>query len=201
MSRRVVAILRGLTPPEARPVAEALLGAGIEKIEIPLNSPEPFESLRLMAESFGGLALLGSGTVLTVAQVGRVKAAGGELVVSPNADPEVIAATKAAGLQSFPGVFTATECFSALKAGADALKIFPAFLMGAEGLAALKAVLPPEAPVYAVGGVGPKDFALWRKAGAAGFGMGTALYRPGDSADLVAARAREVVSAYDEAFA
>lgn len=196
-SRPIIAILRGLTPPEAESVAAALTEAGVDRIEVPLNSPDPFASIAAMAEAFGDRALIGAGTVLDVAEVAALKAAGGRLVVSPNCDPAVIAATVAAGMQSFPGVFTATECFAALKAGATGLKIFPALQMGPDGLAALRAVLPKAAPVYAVGGVGPENFAAWRRAGADGFGIGTALYKPGRSAAEVASRAAEMVAAWD----
>ena len=151
-----------------------------------------------MARAFGGDALIGAGTVLSEKDVADVAQACGKLIVSPNCDAEVIGATKAAGLKSFPGVFTATECFDALKAGADGLKIFPASIMGPAGVAALKAVLPPAVPVYAVGGAGPDNFGQWRAAGANGFGIGTALYTPGLTAKEVGEKARKLVSAYDE---
>lgn len=199
MSRALVAILRGITPRDALAVGEALREAGITRMEVPLNSPDPLRSIRLLADVFGLEAEIGAGTVLTLEQVAAVAAAGGRLVVSPNADPLVIAATKSAGLTSLPGVFTATECFAALAAGADGLKLFPASLIGPDGLRALRAVLPTRTRVYAVGGVGAKDFGAWLAAGAAGFGIGTALYAPGSSAGEVRARADEIVAAYDAA--
>jgi 2-dehydro-3-deoxyphosphogalactonate aldolase len=198
--RPLIAILRGLTPPDAPAIARALVDAGITRIEVPLNSPDPLDSIRAMVAEIGAQAQIGAGTVLTTAQVADVAAAGGQLIVSPNTDPDVIRATKAAGLASYPGVFTATECFAAIAAGADGLKLFPADLAGPAGLRALRAVLPPAMQVYAVGGVGPDNFALWAQAGTQGFGIGTALYRPGDAATDVAARAREMVSAFDKVF-
>ncbi|SMO71462.1 2-dehydro-3-deoxy-6-phosphogalactonate aldolase [Paracoccus laeviglucosivorans] len=195
MTQPIIAILRGLTPAEALPVGRALIDAGIDRIEVPLNSPNPLESIRLMAASFAGQATIGAGTVLTVEDVARVADAGGRMIVSPNMNPDVIRETVRRGLESYPGVFTATECFAAIAAGASGLKIFPADQAGPGYLKALRAVLPRDMPVYAVGGVGPGNFAQWFAAGAQGFGIGTSLYKPGDSADQVGARAREMVAA------
>ena len=195
--RNIVAILRGIRPDEAEPIAAALIGAGITKIEVPLNSPEPFESIGRMARRFGAKAIIGAGTVLTAEDVGRVAGVGGKLIVSPDANPDVIRATKALGLLSYPGVMTPTECFAALRAGADGLKIFPGVLVGPEGLKAIRAVLPKGTEVLAVGGAGPENFAEWFAAGADGFGIGTALYRPGDSAETVSEKARNIVAEYD----
>lgn len=197
MHRNIVAILRGIRPEEAEPIAAALMEAGISKIEVPLNSPDPFDSIARMARRFGADAIIGAGTVLTSDDVVRVADAGGKLIVSPDANPEVIRASKAQGLLSYPGVMTPTECFAALRAGADGLKIFPGVLVGPEGLKAIRAVLPKGTEVLAVGGAGPDNFAQWFAAGADGFGIGTALYKPGDSAETVSDKAKNIVACYD----
>jgi 2-dehydro-3-deoxyphosphogalactonate aldolase len=197
MSRKLIAILRGLRPEEAIDIGAALIAAGITRIEVPLNSPDPMESIALMVREFAGQAGFGAGTVLAARQVSEVAATGASMIISPNFDPEVVKATKAASMQSYPGVLTPSECFSALKCGADCLKIFPAFQMGIAGLKALRAVLPLQTQIYMVGGVGPENFASWIDAGASGFGLGTSLYAPGRTAREVAASAREAVAAYD----
>lgn len=199
MSRNIIAILRGIAPDQAVDAVDVLIKAGITSIEVPLNSPDPFNSIKLMADAFGDDALIGAGTVLSVEDVNRVAQSGGKLVVSPNVDPRVVVATKTAGLQSWPGVMTPTECFAALKNGADGLKIFPGSLLGPDGLKAIRAVLPIGTQVYAVGGAGPENFAAWFAASADGFGIGSALYKPGMSTADIGARARDIVAAYDAA--
>ncbi|WP_299369348.1 2-dehydro-3-deoxy-6-phosphogalactonate aldolase [uncultured Tateyamaria sp.] len=197
MSREIIAILRGITPDEAVPVADALVDAGITRIEVPLNSPDPFDSIGKMLDAHGDAAMIGAGTVLDVCDVERLHEMGAHMVVSPDANASVIVATKQAGMLSFPGVMTPTECFAALHAGADGLKLFPASLLGVEGLKAIGAVLPKGTKTYAVGGVGPANFADWFAAGITGFGIGSALYKPGMSVADVASRAADMVAAYD----
>lgn len=191
----LVAILRGLAPGEAAAIGEALVESGIGIIEVPLNSPEPLASIRRLSAALAGRALVGAGTVLTPEEVARVADAGGQIVVSPNCDPAVIAATVTAGLVSAPGYFTPSEAFTALAAGAHALKLFPAEAAGPAVVKAQRAVLPQDVPLIVVGGVTPEAIPAYRQAGASGFGLGSGLYRPGDTAEAVAARARAYVAA------
>ncbi|MCK0148404.1 2-dehydro-3-deoxy-6-phosphogalactonate aldolase [Marivita sp. S6314] len=197
MSRKIIAILRGVTPDEVGPITQALITEGIDRIEVPLNSPDPFLSIQRMVDAFGQTALIGAGTVLLPDDVLRLAQIGAGMVVSPDCNPRVIVATKQAGMQSYPGVMTPTECFTALRNGADGLKLFPGSLIGPDGLKAIKAVLPAGTQTYAVGGAGPSNFADWAKAGVDGFGLGTAIYSPGLSAAEVQARAKDIVVAYD----
>lgn len=199
MNRNLIAILRGLRPEEAIAIGGALIDAGITKIEVPMNSPEPLKSIELLVNEFSDVAEFGAGTVLDVEQVRQVSDTGATLIVSPNCDPEIIDTTKALGMKSYPGVLTPSECFSALKHNADGLKVFPAFQMGIDGLKAIRAVLPTQTEIFMVGGVGPENFAQWLDAGANGFGLGSSLYKPGRTADEISITAQEIVAAYDEA--
>ena len=191
----LIAILRGLRPEEAVPVGEALVRAGFAIIEVPLNSPRPLESIRRLQEAFGDRALIGAGTVTSPAAVAEVAAAGGRLIVMPHSDPAVVRAAKQAGLFCAPGVATPTEGFAALANGADALKLFPAEALGPAVLRAWRSVFPAGTAFLPVGGITPEGMAPFLEAGAAGFGLGSALYRPGDAPEQVAARAAAFVAA------
>lgn len=195
--RELIAILRGVQPSEAVDVAKVLVEAGFTKIEVPLNSPDPVRSIGLIVDAFGDKALIGAGTVLTTEEVESIAATGAKLIVSPNANPAVIARTRELSMQSYPGVLTPTECFSALEAGANGLKLFPADVLGASGVKAIRAVLPAETQLFAVGGVGADNLKAWRSAGILGFGIGSSLYKPGVSLEDLSQRAQELVNAYD----
>jgi 2-dehydro-3-deoxyphosphogalactonate aldolase len=192
----LIGILRGVTPEEAVAVGEAVVAAGITTLEVPLNSPDPLESIRRLVEALGERALVGAGTVLTSSQVREVHAAGGRLIVSPNCRPAVIETTRHLGMQSWPGIVTPSEAFDALEAGANGLKLFPALQVGIDGMQALRTVLPAGTQLYAVGGIGIASFSAWRAAGIDGAGLGGALYRPGLSPELVGRQARELVAAW-----
>lgn len=191
----LIGILRGVTPADATAIGGALFDAGIRIIEVPLNSPDPFASIERIAKSLGDDALVGAGTVLDPADVERVKRAGGRLVVSPNMNPNMIAASVQAGLVSCPGIFTPTEAFAALAAGAHALKLFPAEAASPRVVAALRAVLPRDARLIVVGGVTPESITAWTGSGADGFGLGGGLYKYGQSADETLEKARAYVKA------
>jgi 2-dehydro-3-deoxyphosphogalactonate aldolase len=191
----IVAIIRGVTPDEAVAVGEALVEAGVRVIETPLNSPDPFTSIRRLADALDGRAVVGAGTVLTPEAVERTADAGGRIVVSPDTRPEVIARTVELGLGALPGFGTASEAFRAYDAGARRLKLFPASTFGSGHVSALRAVLPADAVVMAVGGVSPPQMAQWWAAGCRGFGLGGDLYKPGWSPEQVGDRARAAVLA------
>lgn len=185
----LIAILRGLQPDEAVAVGEAICEAGFACLEVPLNSPNPLESIASLRKALGDRALVGAGTVLSVDAVTAVAEAGGQLIVSPNTDAAVISVTKASGMLSFPGFCTPTEAFLAIAAGADALKLFPAEVAGMTGMKAMLAVLPGSVPIYVVGGVSLDNMADWKKAGAAGFGIGSSLFTPGQSLEATRIKA------------
>ncbi|MGS1097666.1 2-dehydro-3-deoxy-6-phosphogalactonate aldolase [Aquamicrobium terrae] len=200
LKRSLVAIIRGIKPEEVEPILTVLVEEGFEAIEIPLNSPQPWVSIGSAVKLFSDRALIGAGTMLSTDDVKQLADLGGKLMVSPNTDPEVIAAAAAAGLYSMPGCFTASEALLALKSGASALKFFPAGALGPAGIAAIRTVLPATAVVGAVGGVSDTSFADYAKVGVSTFGLGTSLYRPGDDAAKVRAAARRTIAAYDAVF-
>ena len=191
----LVAILRGVRPDEAEAVGEALAEAGIAIIEVPLNSPDPLVSIERLATRFGERLLIGAGTVMDPGDVARIAAAGGRIIVTPHAGVAVVRAAKQAGLLACPGMFTPTEAFSLLDAGADGLKLFPAEAASPAVLRAVRAVLPAGTLVLPVGGIGPENMQPWLDAGAGGFGIGSSIFKPGDSAKVVGAKARRLVAA------
>jgi len=197
--RHLIAILRGITATETAAVCQVLVEAGISLIEIPLNSPQPLQSIRVAVKELAGKASIGAGTVLAPEEVDAITQAGGAFIVSPDCNEAVNARTIACGLQSYPGIFSPTEAFRAIRAGAHALKVFPAEVVGVRGVKAMKAVLPPAIPLYAVGGANPENFLELVSAGCIGFGIGSYLYTPGAKLSDIAARAGAIVAAYDRA--
>jgi len=200
MKRSLVAILRGVKPDEIEGIGSALIEEGFEAVEIPLNSPDPFASIEALAKLAPAGVLVGAGTVLTEEDVDRLHDAGGRLFVSPNVNPAVIQRAASHGMVTMPGVFTASEALSAVAAGASGLKFFPASVLGASGIKAIRAVLPSDIEVGAVGGVSEKEFAEYAATGIRSFGMGSSLYAPGMVADEVRHRAKAPIAAYDAVF-
>jgi 2-dehydro-3-deoxyphosphogalactonate aldolase len=192
----LVAILRGVAPEDAPVVGQTLVGAGLRCIEVPLNSPRPLESIAALAAAAHNGVLIGAGTVLSPADVDSVAQAGGRIIVSPNMNPAVIRRTKALGLLSLPGIATPTEAFAAIEAGADGLKLFPAEMHSPAVLKAMKAVLPADMPIFAVGGISTETLFSWRHAGADGFGIGSALFRPGIALAELDQRAKALTEAW-----
>jgi 2-dehydro-3-deoxyphosphogalactonate aldolase len=192
----IIAILRGVTPDEVIDVTQGLFDAGVRVVEVPLNSPEPFVSIEKISQAFAGRMIMGAGTVLSVQDVNVLKASGGMISVSPDCNEAVIARAVEIGLEPLPGVFTPTEAFSAIRAGAKHLKLFPAETASPAVIKAWKAVLPKHVQVYAVGGVTPDNMGDWLAAGAAGFGIGSSLYKPGMTVDAVKEVAGKLVSAW-----
>ena len=195
----IIAILRGVTPDEVVSVTQTLYDAGIRIVEVPLNSPDPFVSIAKISKAFAGQMVMGAGTVLSVPDVNLLKEHGGLISVSPDCNPEVIARALAQGLEPLPGVFTPTEAFAAIRAGATHLKLFPAEAASPATIKAWKAVLPKNVKVHAVGGVTPENMSAWLAAGTAGFGIGSALYKPGSSLAKIAESAHSLVSAFHRA--
>ena len=196
-NRELIAILRGLTPDRCVMVGEILIAEGFSKLEVPLNSPNPMETISKMQNRFGNSVIIGAGTVTNVSEVNELSNLGCQMIVSPNTDTAVINATKNKGMLSFPGAFTPSECFSAINSDADGLKIFPAFKLGVKGFKALKAVLPSNLKTYAVGGINEAHFSDWLDTGVSGFGIGSNLFHPSMSDDDIQFAARKIVLAYD----
>ena len=197
--RELIAILRGIRPDEACSIAEVLIESGITIIEVPLNSPSALKSIELMVRSVGSDIIFGAGTVVNSSQVQEVYNCGGKIIVSPNCNIDVIKETKSKGLLSFPGVFSPSECFSALDNGADGLKFFPSFLIQPAGYRSIRAVLPERIRSYAVGGVDENNFLDWFRVGITGFGIGSSLYKVGDTARKVSEKAKRLVISFDKA--
>jgi 2-dehydro-3-deoxyphosphogalactonate aldolase len=200
LKRALVAILRGVKPDEINGIADALAEVGFEAIEIPLNSPDPFRSISQTAKRLGGQCLIGAGTVLTPDDVDRLADAGGRLLVTPNVNTAVLAQAHSHGMVTMPGVFSPTEALTAIHAGASALKFFPASVLGPGGVSAIRGVLPPDIAVGVVGGVSNKSFKNYAAVGVRTFGLGSSLYKPGDTAAAVKAKAETAIAAYDAAF-
>jgi 2-dehydro-3-deoxyphosphogalactonate aldolase len=198
-SHELIGILRGLSPERAAEVGSALVGCGFRTLEVPLNSPEPFTTIELLARAHAASCLIGAGTVITTAEVDRVHGAGGRLVVAPNCDPLVIGRALELGMRVLPGIATATEAFAALRAGATELKLFPAATYGASHLRALKSVLPKHVKIYPVGGIGSQDIAAWLASGADGFGFGGELFKPTYTLAELTQRAQDLVQAFAQA--
>lgn len=199
MKRPLVAILRGVKPDEIEGIVDGLIASGMTAIEIPLNSPDPFRSIEIAVKKASAEILIGAGTVLTAEDVARLHDVGGRLMVAPNIDPDVIASARDRGMVTIPGVFTATEALLAAKSGASALKFFPAGILGAAGITAIRAVLPADLMITAVGGISDRNFAEYTTAGIRAFGLGTSLYKPGMNAAEVTGRAQVSIRAYDAA--
>ena len=191
----LIAILRGVRPDEVVPICAALEEAGVAIVEVPLNSPSPIQSISLLAENFGDRLLIGAGTVMTPAQVEEIAGVGGRLIVTPHADPGIVRTAKRLRMMAAPGFFTPAEAFSLLAAGADAIKLFPAEGSNPAALRGMRAIFPPGTLVIPVGGIAPDNIGMWHAAGAAGYGIGSSIYKPGDTAEIVGRKAAALVAA------
>ena len=191
----LIAILRGVRPDEVIPICAALEAAGVAIVEVPLNSPNPMESIRLLAQNFGERLLIGAGTVMTPAQVEEIAGVGGRLIVTPHADPEIVRTAKRLNMFAAPGFFTPAEAFSLLAAGADCIKLFPAEGSNPAALRGMRAIFPPGTLVIPVGGIAPDNIRVWHEAGAAGYGIGSSIYKPGDTAEIVGSKAAALAAA------